>query len=87
MKRAGVAASPLLTFSGGGLGGNSGSNPDCLHHLTHSLHHSAIKGYQLKAEECGASRRTLPLNFSAFSGKPYQAATVCQKGGRLGYHF
>jgi hypothetical protein len=28
------------------------------------------KGYQLKAEECGAERRTLPLNFFAFSGKP-----------------
>jgi hypothetical protein len=30
-----------------------------------------FKGYQLKAEECGTPRRTLPLNFSAFSGKPF----------------
>ena len=28
------------------------------------------KGYQLKAVKCGASRRTLPLNFFAFRGKP-----------------
>jgi hypothetical protein len=27
-------------------------------------------GYQLKAEECDTKRRTLPLNFLAFSGKP-----------------
>jgi len=27
-------------------------------------------GYQLKAVKCGASRRTLPLNFFAFRGKP-----------------
>ena len=26
--------------------------------------------YQLKAVKCGASRRTLPLNFFAFRGKP-----------------
>ncbi len=27
-------------------------------------------GYQLKAVKCGAKRRTLPLNFFAFCGKP-----------------
>ena len=28
------------------------------------------QGYQLKAVKCGAKRRTLPLNFFAFRGKP-----------------
>jgi hypothetical protein len=37
---------------------------------------AAIKGYQLKAEECGAERRTLPFNFFAFSGKPHKTASI-----------
>ncbi|MEY2979060.1 MAG: hypothetical protein RLZZ435_3199, partial [Cyanobacteriota bacterium] len=36
-------------------------------------------GYQLKAEECGAKRRTLPLNFYAFSGKPNDRSCTDQR--------
>lgn len=34
------------------------------------LRTSSESGHQLKAEECGVERSTLPLNFSDFSGKP-----------------
>ncbi|MEY2976032.1 MAG: hypothetical protein RLZZ435_169 [Cyanobacteriota bacterium] len=37
--------------------------------LVHPHFKDTSIGYQLKAEECGAERRTLPLNFFAFSGK------------------
>jgi hypothetical protein len=34
------------------------------------------EGEQLTAEECSAPRRTLPLNFFAFSGKPKQVENL-----------